>query len=185
MIFASVVQTVQVLMQDLTSKFVILCWCKSCMHIAKKHTLDFAFQSLPGLAVINRILIFSCATWQRQKAVVRSQAFDGEGKLLILDLGSVPSYRAWPGIIDEFQLRVFPIKTCELSQVAHPFNPSTQEQRQAHLCELEASLAYKVSPGQPGLITQRNPASKKKKKEGQGLAQSQVRRHAHVQLGLV
>jgi hypothetical protein len=31
------------------------------------------------------------------------------------------------------------------------FNPSTQEGRSRQICELEANLVYKVSPGQPGL----------------------------------
>ena len=34
--------------------------------------------------------------------------------------------------------------------------PSLRKQRQAYLCEFEASLVYRVNPGQPGLITQRN-----------------------------
>lgn len=90
--FASVVQTVQALRQALTSEFVTLCWCKSCRHTySKNHTVDFEFQSLPGLATINRISIFSCATWWKQKAVVCSQAFDGEGRLLRLSLESAPS----------------------------------------------------------------------------------------------
>jgi len=33
--------------------------------------------------------------------------------------------------------------------------------RQADLCEFKASLVYKPSPGQPGFVTQRNPASNK------------------------
>lgn len=62
--FASVVQTIQALQQDLTSEFVTLCWCKSCRHTAKNYTVDFEFQYFPGLATINRISIFSCATWR-------------------------------------------------------------------------------------------------------------------------
>lgn len=34
-----------------------------------------------------------------------------------------------------------------------PLNPSTQ--RQVDLCEVEASPVYKVSPGQPGLHTEK------------------------------
>jgi hypothetical protein len=40
--------------------------------------------------------------------------------------------------------------------VAHTFNPSTQEQM--NLCELEASLVYKVS-SRIAMATQRNPIS--------------------------
>lgn len=50
------------------------------------------------------------------EAVAGSQAFDGEGRPLILSLESMPSYEAWPGVLDEFQLRAFPILKCELSQ---------------------------------------------------------------------
>ena len=42
--------------------------------------------------------------------------------------------------------------------VAHTFNPSTQEQM--NLCELEASLVYKVS-SRIARATQRNPVSNK------------------------
>jgi hypothetical protein len=31
------------------------------------------------------------------------------------------------------------------------FNPSTREAKAAFLCKFEASLVYRVSPGQPGL----------------------------------
>jgi hypothetical protein len=33
-------------------------------------------------------------------------------------------------------------------------------ERQEDLCEFEATLVYRTSPGQPRLITQRNPVSK-------------------------
>lgn len=39
----------------------------------------------------------------------------------------------------------------ELGLVAHAFNPSTQKAG-VGLCELEASLAYKASFGQPGML---------------------------------
>lgn len=56
----------------------------------------------------NRLLTFSCGVWQRQKAVAHSQARDGEGKLLVWSLESVPSREVGPGILDAFQLRALP-----------------------------------------------------------------------------
>jgi hypothetical protein len=48
--------------------------------------------------------------------------------------------------------------------VAHAFNPSTRG-RDRRISEFEASLVYKLSPGQPGL--QRNPASKQQQQQQQ------------------
>jgi hypothetical protein len=44
----------------------------------------------------------------------------------------------------------------------HPLIPVLRRQRQVDLCEFKASLVYKANPGQPRLITQRNPVSKNK-----------------------
>ena len=49
--------------------------------------------------------------------------------------------------------------------VAHAFNPSTGEAEAGGLCKLEASLVYKSSPEQQGLVTQRNPVSKQERKD--------------------
>ena len=43
--------------------------------------------------------------------------------------------------------------------------PALLRQIWADLCEFKASLVYKVSSGQPGLVTLRKPVSKKKKKK--------------------
>jgi hypothetical protein len=40
--------------------------------------------------------------------------------------------------------------------------PALGRQRQADLCEFEASLVYKVSPGQPALCNTEKPVSEKK-----------------------
>ena len=43
--------------------------------------------------------------------------------------------------------------------VAHAFNPSNWRQRQADLCEFEASLGYRVSSRTAMAVTQRNSVS--------------------------
>jgi hypothetical protein len=48
----------------------------------------------------------------------------------------------------------------KLAMVVHTFNPRTQRQRQAALCELEASLVYKVSSRTLRAVIQRKPTSK-------------------------
>jgi hypothetical protein len=45
--------------------------------------------------------------------------------------------------------------------VVHTFNPSIQTQRQVDLCELEASLVYRMS-SRRARATQRNPVLKTK-----------------------
>jgi hypothetical protein len=45
---------------------------------------------------------------------------------------------------------------------AHTFNPCIGRQRQADICEFEASLVYRAS-SRTAKATQRNPVSKKKK----------------------
>lgn len=40
------------------------------------------------------------------------------------------------------------------------FNPSTRKTETVELCEFEAGLIYKASPGQPGLVTLRNSVLK-------------------------
>lgn len=47
--------------------------------------------------------------------------------------------------------------------VVHAFNPKTRE-TEADRSKFEASLVYKASPRQPGLVTLRNRLKKKKKK---------------------
>jgi hypothetical protein len=44
--------------------------------------------------------------------------------------------------------------------VVHALNPSPREAEAAKLCEFKASLVYKSSPGQPGLVTHRSPLLK-------------------------
>lgn len=83
-----------------------------CAH-RKNSTLDFEFQSLAGLAMINSVSTVSCCVWQRQTAVARSQPHDGEGKLLMRYLDSVPSCKVEPGILEGFQLRALPTKNGE------------------------------------------------------------------------
>jgi hypothetical protein len=43
--------------------------------------------------------------------------------------------------------------------------PVLGRQKQADLCELEASLVYKVGPGQPGLYRERNPVLENRNKQ--------------------
>ena len=43
--------------------------------------------------------------------------------------------------------------------MAHAFNPSYWRQRQADLCEFEASLVYRVSSRTARAVSQRNPVS--------------------------
>lgn len=55
--------------------------------------------------------------------------------------------------------------------VVHAFNPKTRE-TEADRSKFEASLVYKASPRQPGLVTLRNRLKKKKeekKKRIQGI----------------
>ena len=49
------------------------------------------------------------------------------------------------------------------AMVVYAFNPSTWRQRQVDICELEASLVYRVS-SRIVKATQRNPVSKNKNK---------------------
>ena len=51
-------------------------------------------------------------------------------------------------------------KVGEPGMVGHAFNPSIGRQRQADLCEFEASLVYRAS-SRTARATQRNPVSKK------------------------
>jgi hypothetical protein len=49
----------------------------------------------------------------------------------------------------------------------HAFNTSTWETEAGGSLKFEVSLVYKASPGQPGLITQKNHVSKNKKQNKQ------------------
>jgi hypothetical protein len=49
--------------------------------------------------------------------------------------------------------------------VAHTYNIIIRRQRQADFYAFEASLVYKASPGQPGLLHRKTPSQKKERKE--------------------
>ena len=54
--------------------------------------------------------------------------------------------------------------------VAHAFNPSIWELRQADLCEFEASLVYKGSPEHPELLHRETMSKIKQTSKRAGLA---------------
>jgi hypothetical protein len=57
---------------------------------------------------------------------------------------------------------------CCQSWLCKPLNSALRRQRQVDLCEIEASLVYKVSPGQSGLCyTKKRPVSKNKKQKAE------------------
>ena len=59
------------------------------------------------------------------------------------------------------KLFIIKFKNSSQAVMVHAFNPSTQKQRQADICEFKTSLIYRASFRTARAVTQRNPVSKK------------------------
>lgn len=67
-----------------------------------------------------------------------------------------------PGI--ELRTSAIAVSSLDLQEVAHPFKPAFKKQRNVNPCEFKASLIYKMTPGQPGLLHKETVSKNKTKR---------------------